>query len=143
MSNGFTELTNAGFSVIIGKNENAPVAHGVEMKIKDIEIKNGICLAPLAGVSDRTFRRMARRYGAEYTVSEMVSAKALCYEQLWEPDPYQQRNARVQPPWRQCFVKSFPWRFSSLVRIRNLWRVRRNCSSATSIAVRAVRCPPR
>ena len=25
---------------------------------------------------------MARRYGAEYTVSEMVSAKALCYEQL-------------------------------------------------------------
>lgn len=52
------------------------------MKIADIEIKNGICLAPLAGVSDRTFRAMARRFGAEYTVSEMVSAKALCYEQL-------------------------------------------------------------
>ena len=31
------------------------------MKIADIEIKNGICLAPLAGVSDRTFRAMARR----------------------------------------------------------------------------------
>ncbi|MBQ7392160.1 MAG: tRNA-dihydrouridine synthase, partial [Clostridia bacterium] len=43
------------------------------MKIADIEIKNGICLAPLAGVSDRTFRAMARRFGAEYTVSEMVS----------------------------------------------------------------------
>ena len=52
------------------------------MKIADITIKNGICLAPLAGVSDRTFRAMARRFGAEYTVSEMVSAKALCYEQL-------------------------------------------------------------
>ncbi len=52
------------------------------MKIREIEIQNGIALAPLAGVSDRTFRRMARRYGAEYTVSEMVSAKALCYEQL-------------------------------------------------------------
>ena len=52
------------------------------MKIADIEIKNGICLAPLAGVSDRTFRAMARRFGAEYTVSEMVSAKALRYEQL-------------------------------------------------------------
>ena len=51
------------------------------MRIGEIEIKNGICLAPLAGVSDRTFRRMARRFGAEYTVSEMVSAKALCYEQ--------------------------------------------------------------
>ena len=41
----------------------------------------GLCLAPLAGVSDRSFRQMARRFGAEYTVSEMVSAKALCYEQ--------------------------------------------------------------
>ena len=47
----------------------------------NITIAHGLCLAPLAGVSDRPFRRMARRFGAEYTVSEMVSAKALCYEQ--------------------------------------------------------------
>ncbi len=52
------------------------------MKIQTIEIPNGLFLAPLAGVSDRTFRLLSRRYGAEYTVSEMVSAKALCYEQL-------------------------------------------------------------
>lgn len=52
-----------------------------ELVIGDVHIPHGLCLAPLAGVSDRTFRRMARRYGAEYTVSEMVSAKALCYEQ--------------------------------------------------------------
>lgn len=39
-------------------------------------------LAPLAGVSDRTFRRICRECGAEYTVSEMISAKALCYDQL-------------------------------------------------------------
>ncbi len=51
------------------------------MRIGEIEVRHGLFLAPLAGVSDRTFRRMARRYGAEYTVSEMVSAKALCYEQ--------------------------------------------------------------
>ena len=51
------------------------------MKIGELELKHGICLAPLAGVSDRPFRRLARRYGAEYAVSEMVSAKALCYEQ--------------------------------------------------------------
>lgn len=44
-------------------------------------LPHGLCLAPLAGVSDRSFRRMARRFGAEYTVSEMVSAKALCFEQ--------------------------------------------------------------
>ncbi len=53
----------------------------VILKFGNIEIPHGICLAPLAGVSDRTFRTMARRFGAEYTVSEMVSAKALCYEQ--------------------------------------------------------------
>ncbi len=51
------------------------------MKISDIIIPNGLFLAPLAGVSDRTFRRLARRFGAEYTTSEMVSAKALVYEQ--------------------------------------------------------------
>ena len=52
------------------------------MKICDIEIAHGLFSAPLAGVSDRIFRRLSRRFGAEYTVSEMVSAKALCYEQL-------------------------------------------------------------
>ena len=51
------------------------------MRIHDIEIAHGLLLAPLAGVSDRVFRALARRYGAEYTTSEMVSAKALCYEQ--------------------------------------------------------------
>lgn len=51
------------------------------MTIKDTVIPHGLFLAPLAGVSDRVFRRLARRFGAEYTTSEMVSAKALCYEQ--------------------------------------------------------------
>lgn len=42
---------------------------------------HGLFLAPLAGVSDRAFRHVCRAAGAEYTFSEMVSAKALCYEQ--------------------------------------------------------------
>ena len=44
-------------------------------------LRHGLFLAPLAGVSDRAFRDVCRAEGAEYTVSEMVSAKALCYEQ--------------------------------------------------------------
>ena len=44
-------------------------------------LRHGLFLAPLAGVSDRAFRNACRAEGAEYTVSEMVSAKALCYEQ--------------------------------------------------------------
>lgn len=51
------------------------------LKIKNIIIEHGLMLAPMAGVTDRTFRRICREKGAEYTVSEMVSAKALCYEQ--------------------------------------------------------------
>ncbi len=45
------------------------------MKIKNVEIKNGICLAPMAGIADRAFRELCISYGAGYTVSEMVSAK--------------------------------------------------------------------
>ncbi|MBE6546727.1 MAG: tRNA dihydrouridine synthase DusB [Ruminococcaceae bacterium] len=46
-----------------------------------VALKYGLMLAPMAGVTDRTFRLLCRHLGAEYTVSEMVSAKALCYEQ--------------------------------------------------------------
>lgn len=52
------------------------------LKIGNTELKHGLLLAPLAGVSDRTFRNICREHGAEYTVSEMISAKALCYDQL-------------------------------------------------------------
>ena len=38
---------------------------------------NGAALAPMAGLTDLTFRRIADEYGAAFTVSEMVSAKAL------------------------------------------------------------------
>jgi len=51
------------------------------INIGNFKLKHGLFLAPLAGVSDRAFRDICRRHGAEYTVSEMVSAKALCYEQ--------------------------------------------------------------
>ena len=49
--------------------------------IRNITLPHGLALAPLAGVSDRAFRRVCRACGADFTVSEMVSAKALCYEQ--------------------------------------------------------------
>ncbi|MBQ8140108.1 MAG: tRNA dihydrouridine synthase DusB [Clostridia bacterium] len=51
------------------------------MNIGKYDLKHGLFLAPMAGVSDRSFRDICRRFGAEYTVSEMISAKALCYEQ--------------------------------------------------------------
>ena len=51
------------------------------VKFKNVELKHGIMLAPMAGATDYAFRKICRRYGAEYLVSEMVCAKALCYEQ--------------------------------------------------------------
>ena len=50
------------------------------MNIGKVKLKNNIFLAPMAGVTDRFFRRFCARCGAEYEVTEMVSAKALCYE---------------------------------------------------------------
>lgn len=38
-----------------------------------------IGLAPMAGAGDSGFRRICREFGADYTVSEMISAKAIQY----------------------------------------------------------------
>ena len=40
---------------------------------------SGAAFAPMAGLSDAPARRIMAEYGAAYTVSEMVSAKALTY----------------------------------------------------------------
>ena len=55
------------------------------LKIGALTLPHGLLLAPMAGVSDTSFRLLCRKYGAEYTVSEMVSAKALCFEQRSKP----------------------------------------------------------
>lgn len=51
------------------------------LKFKNVELKHGIMLAPMAGATDYAFRKICKQFGAEYLVSEMVCAKALCYEQ--------------------------------------------------------------
>ena len=49
------------------------------MRIGDLELKGRVALAPMAGTSDFAFRHMCFRFGAAYAVTEMVSAKALVY----------------------------------------------------------------
>ncbi len=44
-----------------------------------IDIKNKLILAPMAGYSDQAFRRLCFEHGADIAYSEMVSAKALHY----------------------------------------------------------------
>lgn len=45
-----------------------------------MDFKNKIILAPMAGVTDYAFRKIARRFGASYCVSEMVSSKAIHFK---------------------------------------------------------------
>lgn len=49
------------------------------MQIKDVKFNHGIFLAPMAGVTDYSMRVLCHRMGAELSVTEMLSAKALHY----------------------------------------------------------------
>lgn len=51
----------------------------MSIKIGGAEIPGRVFLAPMAGVTDIAFRRICRRWGAELTYTEMVSAKGLYY----------------------------------------------------------------
>ena len=50
------------------------------MKIGTVEVPSQLVLAPMAGVTDASFRAICREQGAGLTCTEMVSAKALCYQ---------------------------------------------------------------
>ena len=50
------------------------------MNIGNVTIHSKLALAPMAGVTDLAFRTICRELGAGYTITEMVSAKALCYQ---------------------------------------------------------------
>lgn len=49
------------------------------INIGNVKIAKTAALAPMAGVADRAYRLMCRKFGASYVVSEMVSAKGICY----------------------------------------------------------------
>ena len=50
------------------------------MKIGSVDIPSRLVLAPMAGVTDLAFRKICSELGAGLTVTEMVSSKALCYQ---------------------------------------------------------------
>ncbi|MEA4826083.1 MAG: tRNA dihydrouridine synthase DusB [Clostridium sp.] len=50
------------------------------MKIGNLEFKNNVFLAPMAGVTDIAFRGLCKEMGCGLVYTEMVSAKALYYD---------------------------------------------------------------
>ena len=49
------------------------------LQIGNVKIKKTAALAPMAGVADYAFRKVAKEYGAAYVVSEMASCKGMVY----------------------------------------------------------------
>ena len=45
------------------------------LKVGALELRSGLFVAPMAGITDRPFRRLARRFGAALAVSEMLSSR--------------------------------------------------------------------
>ena len=52
----------------------------MKIKIKDVELKSNVILAPMAGFTDMAFRHMCLEAGAGLVCTEMVSSKALHYK---------------------------------------------------------------
>ena len=51
----------------------------MKFKIGNIEIKNQVVLAPMAGISNTSYRTIIKEMGVGLIYAEMVSDKALCY----------------------------------------------------------------
>ena len=52
------------------------------MKIGTLETANPVVLAPMAGITDKTFRIIAKSFGVGLIFTEMISAKALSYKNI-------------------------------------------------------------
>jgi len=50
------------------------------LKIGGLELRHNVFLAPMAGVTDLPFRLICKELGSELLYTEMINAKALCYE---------------------------------------------------------------
>ena len=70
------------------------------MKIGNIELKNKLILAPMAGITDNVFRNLCYEFGASLTFTEMVSCKGLFYnseatKDLLKPTGFHPEGAQI------------------------------------------------
>lgn len=72
------------------------------MKIGNVEIKNNIILAPMAGVTDLPFRLICKEMGCGLVYTEMVSAKAILYKNK-NTEPLLSTDDREHPVAVQLF----------------------------------------
>ncbi len=51
-----------------------------KLKLGNVELENNILLAPMAGITDLSFRKICKEYGISLVTTEMVSSRAICYQ---------------------------------------------------------------
>lgn len=56
-----------------------------KLKIGNLELENNVVIAPMAGITDITFRTICKSFGAGLVYTEMVSAKGLYYKDVKTP----------------------------------------------------------
>ena len=72
------------------------------MNIGGITLEKTAALAPMASVADKAYRLMCKKYGASYLVSEMISAKGLCFG-----DKKTARLCEIEPEERPYALQLF------------------------------------
>ena len=65
---------------LLNQNDRLRDGEVPQLRIGSVTLPSPLVLAPMAGVTDIAFRTICRELGAGYTLTEMVSAKALCYQ---------------------------------------------------------------
>ena len=51
-----------------------------KLKVGNVELENNLILAPMAGVTDLSFRKICKEFGPGLVCTEMVSSKAIFYD---------------------------------------------------------------
>ena len=51
----------------------------MSLKIGQVSLDNRVILAPMSGVTDMPYRRLAKRYGAGLVISEMIASQAMIH----------------------------------------------------------------
>ena len=67
-----------------------------KMKIGNIQLENNLILGPMAGVTDLPYRILCKEQGCGLLYTEMVSAKALYYDNKNTYELLQTRKAKAQ-----------------------------------------------
>ena len=80
------------------------------MQIGALRINNPLALGPMAGVTDWAFRTICAQLGAGITVTEMVSSRALVYQDKKSKALLKKNecSAQYQHTYRTCAEEKVP-----------------------------------